>query len=64
MFVWRASYLTIPCLELQFLHKQGEANDYHINSTYLIGTLMMIVGFAIMGRGTMYAAGMTLKDVK
>lgn len=31
---------------------------------YLIGTLMMIVGFAIMGRGTMYAAGMTLKDVK
>ena len=31
---------------------------------YLIGTLMMIVGFAIMGRGTIYAAGMTLKDVK
>lgn len=31
---------------------------------YLLGTLMMIASFAVLGRGTMYAAGMSFKTVK
>lgn len=31
---------------------------------YLIGTIMMIVSFAILSRGTMYASGITFKDAR
>ena len=31
---------------------------------YLVGTLLMMIGFAIMGRGTMYAANMSLKEAR
>lgn len=31
---------------------------------YLIGVVLMVAGFAIMERGTLYAANMTFKDVK
>lgn len=31
---------------------------------YLIGVVLMVAGFAIMERGTLYAVNMTFKDVK
>lgn len=31
---------------------------------YLVGTLLMVIGFAILQRGTLYAANMTYKDVR
>lgn len=31
---------------------------------YLIGVVLMVAGFAIMERGTLYAANMTFKDIK
>lgn len=33
-------------------------------SDYLIGTLLMVVGFIVLERGTLYAANMTFKDIR
>ena len=40
------------------------ANTDIRGTDYLVGVLMMVIGFAVMQRGTLYAANMTYKDVR
>lgn len=43
-----------------YLNTQGSASG----TDYLIGVILMVAGFAVLQRGTLYAAKTTLRDVK
>lgn len=39
-------------------------NNLAIGKDYLFGTILMVIGFIILQRGTLYAANMTYRDIK